>query len=185
MFVAAAVPGHADARDREVDGEGLADFVVPAGVAQFLDEDGVGGAEFVGVFLFHFAEDAHAQARAGERVAHEHVAWQAESQAEFADFVLEQFAQRFDEAELHVFRQAADVVVALDDVGLAGGRAGGFDDVRVDGALGEPIDVSEFGGVGVEDFDEGVADDLALGFRVGHAFELGHELVFRVRTDDV
>ena len=58
MFVAAAVAG--DAGDWQVHGEGLADFVVPAGFAQFVDEDGVGATEFVGVFLLYFAEDAYA-----------------------------------------------------------------------------------------------------------------------------
>ena len=38
-----------------------------------------------------------------------------------------QFAQRFDQLELHVRRQTADVVVGLDDVHLAGLAAGRFD----------------------------------------------------------
>jgi hypothetical protein len=39
---------------------------------------------------------------------------QAQLAAQFADFVLEQFAQRLDQLHVHAFGQAADVVVALD-----------------------------------------------------------------------
>src|SRR5690606_41854888 len=53
-------------------------------------------------------------------LAVDHGARQAEFHAQAAHLVLEQLAQRFDQAELHVLGQAADVVVALDDVGLAG-----------------------------------------------------------------
>jgi hypothetical protein len=70
-------------------------------------------------------------------------------------------------SELHVLRQAADVVVALDDVGLAGLAAGRLDHVRVDGALRQPLGVAQLVRLLVEDLDEQVADDLALGFRVG------------------
>jgi hypothetical protein len=48
-------------------------------------------------------------------VAIEHVAGHAEGLARGAHLVLEQLAQRLDQAELHALREAADVVVALDD----------------------------------------------------------------------
>jgi hypothetical protein len=69
------------------------------GGAQFLDEDGVGAAQQVGVFLLHLAQDAHAQARAGERVAVDHVARQAQRHAQFAHLVLEQVAQRLQQLQ--------------------------------------------------------------------------------------
>ena len=72
-----------------------------------------------------------------------HLARQAELDAELAHFVLEQLAQRLDQLHAHVRRQAADVVVRLDDVRLAGLAAGGLDDVRVDRALREPVDARE------------------------------------------
>ena len=85
--------------------------------------------------LAHLAENAHAQTRARERVAIHHLARQAELDAERAHLVLEQLAQRLDQLQVHRLRQAADVVVGLDDVRLAGARAGRLDDVRVDRAL--------------------------------------------------
>src|SRR5699024_4856053 len=63
VFVAATVTHDANAGDRQVDGKRLADLVVPVGCAQFFDENGVGGTQFVGVSLLDFAEYAYPQAR--------------------------------------------------------------------------------------------------------------------------
>ena len=104
-------------------------------------------------------------------MAVDHRARQAEFDAQAPHLVLEQLAQRLDQAQLHVLGQAADIVVALDDVGLAGLAAGRFDHVRVDRALGQPPGVLQLARLFLEDLDEQVADDLALGLRVGHAFE--------------
>src|SRR4029077_20939073 len=68
-------------------------------------------------------------------------------------------------------RQAADVVVRLDDVRLARARAGRLDHVGVDGALGEELDSLELVRLLVEHFDKRAADDLALLFRIGNAGE--------------
>jgi hypothetical protein len=142
VFVGPAVAHDADRLDRQEDGEGLAGLLVPAGGTQLVDEDGVGAAQQVGELGLHLAEDAHAQAGAGEGVAVDHVMRQAEGDAEFAHFVLEQFAQRFEQLEIELLGQAADVVVALDGVRLLGLRAGGFDHVGVDRALRQPPGVA-------------------------------------------
>ncbi|MDT4821147.1 hypothetical protein FQZ97_543100 [compost metagenome] len=155
------------------------------GVAQFLDEDRVGAAQQFGVFVLDFAQDAHAQARAGERVAVDHLRRQAQGHAEFADFVLEQFTQRLQQLQVERVGQAAHVVVRLDGGGLAGLGACGFDDVGVNGALGQPLGALLLAGLVLEHFDEFTADDLALGFRIGHAGELAHELGGRVDVDDL
>jgi len=49
--------------------------------------------------MLYFAEDAHAQAGAGEGMAVHHVGRQSELDAEFAHFVFKQFAQWFKELE--------------------------------------------------------------------------------------
>src|SRR5690606_36340179 len=88
-----------------------------------------------------------------------------------------------DQLEVHLLRQAADVVVRFDHVGLAALSTGRFDDVRVDGALGEELDVVQLAGLGIEDVDEGAADDLALLLRIGFAGEILQELRFGIGTD--
>jgi hypothetical protein len=84
-----------------------------------------------------FAEDAHGQAGAGERLAPDDFLGQTEFQAEQPDLVLEQAFQRLDELELHVLRQAADVVMALDERGGIAGDRHGLDDVGIQRALRE------------------------------------------------
>ncbi|MNN08968.1 hypothetical protein D3C81_1218370 [compost metagenome] len=116
-------------------------------------------------------------------MAVDHVVRQAQLQADLAHFVLEQFTQRLDQLEVHFLRQATDVVVRLDHVGLAALGAGRLDHVRVDGALGEELDVVQLAGFGIEDVDEGAADDLALLLRVGFAFQVVEELLFSVGAD--
>src|SRR5690606_11973263 len=100
--------------------------------------------------------------------------------------VLEQESEWFDELELEVFGQSANVVVAL-DVRRATAAAG-FDDVRVKGALNEEFNLLACGGLIAKDLgdsafkgpDELAADDLALGFRVGDAVEEAEERLLRV-----
>src|SRR6476469_3997309 len=72
VVVGAAVAHHADALDREEDGECLAGEVVPAlaadrvdGRAQLVDEDRVGAAQQLGVLALDLAQDANAEPRTG------------------------------------------------------------------------------------------------------------------------
>ena len=109
-------------------------------VAQFLNKDRIGLAQQVGVFLLHLAQNPHAQAGAGERVAVDHVVGQAQGHAQLAHFVLEQVAQRFQQLQAQLFRQAAHVVVAFNDDGFFAFCATRFDHVRVNGALGQKAD---------------------------------------------
>ena len=99
----------------------------------------------------------------------------AEGAANPAHFVLEEGAQRLDDAQVHLLRQTAHVVVGLD---LAGGAvdSGGLYHVRVYGALGEPARVFYATGISVESLDEEAAYDLALLLRVADAGEGGKEL---------
>src|SRR5690606_7758659 len=62
-FIAAGIADHTDRLDRQEHGKGLAGLVVQVGLAQLLDEDVVGAAQDVGVFLAYFGEDAHTQPR--------------------------------------------------------------------------------------------------------------------------
>ena len=88
------------------------------------------------------ADDPDREARARERLAVDHLLRQAQLQPDGANLVLEQVPQRLDELELQVRRQAADVVMGLDLLrGLRLGR-GALDDVRVERALGQEVDLA-------------------------------------------
>src|SRR3546814_12968532 len=67
--------------------------------------------------------------------------------------------------------RSADVVMALDDVCLAGLAAGRLDDIRIDRALREELHVRNLRGFLVEYIDEQFVDDLALGLRIADAFQ--------------
>ncbi len=110
----------------------------------------------------------------------------AELGADGADLVLEQRAQRLDELELQVVRQAADVVVGLDR--RRPRTAAGLDDVGVERPLDQELHLFPVGAGlgddlarrGLEHPDELAADRLALGLRVGDAGERTHEPVHLV-----
>ena len=63
----------------------------------------------------------------------------SELQAGLAHFVLEELAERFDQLEVHVLRQAADVVMALDERGGIAGDRDALDHVGIKRALGEEL----------------------------------------------
>src|SRR5690606_3968504 len=166
-------------------GERLADRVVEPLLAQLADEDVVGAAQQVRILLPDLAENAHAEARARERVPVHEARRQTELDADLADLVLEEVAQRLDQLEMHPLRQAADVVVRLDQRGLAGRRARRLDHVRIDRPLREPLDALETLRLGLEDLDEQPADDLALVLRILDAFERREEALLGVDSDHV
>src|SRR4029079_17403245 len=91
-----------------------------------------------------------------------------------ANLVLEEGTQWFDQLELKVVRETADVVVALDV--RRSGAAAGLDHIGIEGSLDEELDLlsvssclsDHFGGGVFEDPDELAADDLALLLGIGH-----------------
>ena len=83
---------------------------------------------------------------------------------------------------MHLLGQSADVVVALDDLA---GDVERLDAVRVDGALGEPLGVSNLFGLGIEDLDEVAAYDFAFLLGFGDACQVAEELLGGIDADDV
>ena len=146
----------------------MADFVEIDGVGLLQGLDGVGG---------DLAGDADGQAGSRERVAADEGVAQAQFAAQSADLVLEQFAQGLDQFQLHIVGQAADIVVALDDVGLAAGRGDALDHVGIEGALGQEFGALDLGGLAVEHLDEQAADGLALGLRVRNPGQFAQEFL--------
>ncbi len=118
-------------------------------------------------------------------MSHDDLFRQSQFEADPAYLVLEQFAQWLDELHTHFIRKAADVVMRLDDVRLAGLGAGGLDDVRVDRALRQPFDAFELVRLLVEYLDEVAADDLALVFGIADALQRLEEAVGCIDANDV
>src|SRR3546814_20905124 len=81
--------------------------------------------------------------------------------------------------------RSADVVMALDDVCLAGLAAGRLDDIRIDRALREELHVRNLRGFLVEYIDEQFADDLALGLRIADAFQRTEKPLSGIDSNDL
>src|SRR3546814_14938243 len=88
---------------------------VKSRLADFLQIDGVGLAQYVAALLGHLTRNTDGEAGAGERVPSDKGFRKAEFPAKLAHLVLEQFAQRLHQRHLHPLRQAADIVMALED----------------------------------------------------------------------
>ena len=90
----------------------------------------------------------------------------------FADdthFVFEQFAQRLNQFQIHLFRQTADIVMRF-YCHRRSAQRDGFDNVRVKRALHEIFDIADLLRFGVEHLDEFAPDCLAFLFRLGDVF---------------
>src|SRR5665213_1591498 len=114
--VGALVAHDADRFDGEQHGKALPDLAIQAGALDFGHTNFIRLLQNCDALRRDFAEDADGEPRAGEGLALEDFFVHFEVAADAADFVLEEVAERLDEFELHVRGQAADVVVALDDV---------------------------------------------------------------------
>ena len=106
--------------DREEYGKRLADLVIPARLAELLEEDGVRPAEQIAILLLNLSEDSYSEAGTREWVPEDNLRRKAELKADLSDLVLEELPEGLDEGEVEILRQAAYVVVRLDDMGLAG-----------------------------------------------------------------
>src|SRR5690606_1809038 len=161
--------------NRQEHGERLAHFVVQIRFVQLFDEDSIRTTQQVAVLFLHFAQYANTKTRPRERVTVQHVVRQAQFQTNLAHFVFEQLFQRLNQTHLHLFRQAAHIVVRFDDVCFTGGGSGGLDNVRIDSALRQPFHVFQSERFFVEDFNEYATDDLTFRFRIVFAFQRGQE----------
>ena len=101
-----------------------------------------------------------------------------------SNFIFEEFAQRLDKFEVHLLREAADIVMTLDSHRRAadGNR---FDDVRVESSLHQELYVADLTCLFVKDVDESCADDLSFSFRVDDTAQSAQEPLTSINTDDV
>src|SRR5699024_6890464 len=92
--------------------------------------------------LRNFTNDADTEARAWERLATNDFLWQTKLAAHGTDFVFKQQAQRFNQFEFNIIRQATNIVVGLDVRSAI--TAAGFNHVRVQSTLDQEIHGGSF-----------------------------------------
>ena len=152
-------------------------------LSQLGDKDVVRQLKSLNKFSLNLAEYPNTEARARKRVPKNHFARQAEFETDLPDFVFKQFAQWLDQRHAHIIGQAADVVVRLDNLCLARGRTGRFDDVGIYSSLREPFDVFEFLCLFVKYLDKHAADDFAFVFRIRLTRKRIKESIRRIYTN--
>lgn len=183
VVVGALVTHNADALDAGQNGEVLIDMAVETGSGDLLAENGIAFPDDFRLLRSHLPDDADGQAGPREGLAPDQFLRQAQGFTQGADFVLEEHAQGLDElGEAQFLRQAAHIVVALDDGGI--GALAALDHVRIDGALGKVVQFAERGRFLLEDFNEIPADDVPLFLRLRDALEIRKEAFGSVRTNE-
>ena len=183
MVVRPAVAHDADAPHIRERGEVLAEGLVDAGLGNLFAIDGVGLLHNLDLLCRDLANDADAEAGAGERLTIDEMLGDAKLATSLSHLILEQEAQRLDDLlEVNAVGQSADIVVALDDGGLA---EAALNDVGINRPLHKEIDLADLLRFGFKDTDEFLADDLALLLRLGHSLELFIETRLGVDADKV
>ena len=180
IFVGAFVAHHADAFDGEENGEALPDTMIPVGGLDFFDDDGIGFAEDAESEWGDFADDTNGEAWAWEGLAESDFFGEAELGTDCTDFIFEEFAERFDQLELHVFRESSDIVVGLDHGGGISSDGDALDDIWVERSLGEELEIGafssgEFLGSLFENANELCADDFAFTLWRSDSAQFGEE----------
>ena len=116
---------------------------------------------------------ADGKAGAGEGLAHHQILRQTQLTAQLPHLVLEEHPQRLDDLlEIHIIRQAAHIVMALDHSGVTGA---GLDHIRVNRTLSQVIHLADLFGFLLKDPDEFLADDLPLALRLADAGQLAQK----------
>src|SRR4051812_46189466 len=97
IFVSSPVTHHANRTHGKEHDESLRRLLIPAGRAQLFDKYRIGVAQQIRIFRFYFAQDPHAEPRAGKRMPENHVMREAELESKVSHFILEQLAQWFQQ----------------------------------------------------------------------------------------
>ena len=96
---------------------------------------------------------------------------QTQLDAQPANLVLEQVAQRLDQLEAELLGQAADIVVNLDRRRRPVGCAAAFDHVGIERSLSQELRPGDRSCLLAKDIDEHVTDPDSFFLRVDHPFE--------------
>ena len=106
----------------------------------------------------------------------------AELATDTTNLVLEEPLQRLAELQVHLLRQSADIVMALDDLTRDVER---LDAVGVDGTLCQPTGIGNLLGLSIKHFDKVATDNLTLLLRIGDSGQIGEELLAGIDTNDI
>ena len=151
-------------------------------VVETTDEDVVGILKDAHLFGSDVTQDAHGKTRTREGVTVDEMFGHTHLATHTAHFVLEQPLEWFANLEVHLFGKTSHVVVTLDDLS---GDVERLDAVGIDGALCQPLRISNLHSFSIEDVDETSTDDFTLAFGFFHTSQFCEELFASIHTDYV
>ncbi|MCY1307852.1 hypothetical protein D9M70_578170 [compost metagenome] len=113
-FIGTAVTHNANGLNRKQNGKSLPDSVVKASLADFIKIDRICFAQDFKLFARDAARATDRKTRTGERMTSDEAVRKTQFLAQYAHFVLEEFAQRLDQLHVHALWQTANIVVRFD-----------------------------------------------------------------------
>src|SRR3989454_58219 len=174
LTVDAKIPVDANGLHRQEDGEVLPrkghETAAGRGSDLFLDDRGRASDEGDSIRR-HLADHSDRESRTGKRLTLRDP--HAKRPGNRPDLVLVEVAQRFDELQLHVLREAADIMVGLDPVPEL---APALDPARGDRPLAQMVGPEGLR-LSLEELDEHAADDGPFLLRVHDASQRPEEFV--------
>src|SRR5262245_48365725 len=174
VVIGSVISHHTYATNGQQNTERLPDFAIESGFFDFGDKNIVRLLQKPHAFACDFAHDANAEARTRKWLPPDHVFGKSKFESYFANFVFEEFPQRFDQLQTHAFRQPTHVVMRLDGLRWAfyGDR---FDDIRIECSLNEVFHTFGRCSLFLKYLDEFRSDNLSLFFRFRYAGQLAKE----------
>ena len=109
--IGSAVANNADGANGQDGDEGLPDLVIEPVLANLIYINRIGSAQNVEFLAGNFSRAADRKAGARKGVATDERCGQAQLAPQCPHFIFEQLTKRFNQAQAHFFRQAADIVM--------------------------------------------------------------------------
>src|SRR5579883_651003 len=139
IFIGAAIAHHAHRSHRQKHGKGLPYLVVKASLADLLEIDRIRPAQDRKLLACDRTRAADGKARPWKGMPVNEAFGKPEFAAKRAHLVLEEFAQRLNELQIHALGQAADIVMRLDGDGGPAACRHALDHIGVERALGQEL----------------------------------------------
>src|SRR5690554_3168543 len=146
------------------DSKVLPDLPIQASLPDLLPENSIGFPQDSQFLLIDAADYPYSQSRSRERLPPDYILRQAKQLTQFPDLILEEVPQGFDQFQVHIFRQAAHIVMALDLDPFA--LTNTLYHIRIKGTLDQETGITDLTCLFFKDPDEFLTDDLPLLFRI-------------------
>ena len=181
IIIGSFIPLYADAANgcRKYS-ERLPDIIIEAALFDYIADNEIGTTENVQSFRSDFPDNADSKTRAREWLTVDNFFRKSQFTPQLTNFILEQFTQRFNKAELHILRKTAYIVVRLN------GRSSGctrFHYIRIQCALYQEFYIWNLVSFFLECMNKFRTNGLTLLFRFSYTLEEIHKVFGRINMN--